>query len=77
MVDYLDILLGRGGQNPGVEAYSVVSGRWETILSLPVDQSVYAIDVSRDGKPRIRWADAFFGNWEKRHNRPCCPWATG
>lgn len=50
MVNYLNILLGRGGQHPGLEACHAVSGRRETILTLPAGQSVYTIDVSPEGK---------------------------
>jgi hypothetical protein len=43
------VLLGRGGNSPGIEAYSAISGTLEKILSLTVGQSVYAIDISPDG----------------------------
>jgi WD40 repeat protein len=49
MIDYLDILLGTGGNSPGLEAYGAISGNSEKILSLQRGQSVYAVDVSPDG----------------------------
>lgn len=48
MISHLHILLGKGGKNPGLEAYDPMSGRLEKILSLPTGQSVYAIDVTPD-----------------------------
>lgn len=42
------ILLGGGGNNPGVEVYGAVSCSLAKMLSLDVNQSVYAIDT--DGK---------------------------
>ena len=40
------ILLGRGGDNSGLEAYGAISGSLEKMLSLDVNQSVYAIDTN-------------------------------
>ena len=49
MIDYLNILLGRGGDEPGLDVYGAISGVRETILSLEKRQSIYAVDVSPDG----------------------------
>ena len=43
------ILLGKGGQTPGLTVYDVVSQSEKPVLSLTVGQSVYAVDVSPDG----------------------------
>lgn len=43
------VLLGRGGDSPGIEAYDAISGNLKNILSLTADQSIYAIDISPDG----------------------------
>ena len=50
MINHLDILLGLGGNGPGLAAYGTMSGQLENILSLPAGQSVYTIDISPDGK---------------------------
>ena len=42
------ILLGRGGKSPGIESYDPVEGQLREVASLPVGQSVYAIDASPD-----------------------------
>jgi len=49
MIDSLDILLGTGGDTPGLEAYGAISERCEKLLSLPKDQSVYVVGVSPGG----------------------------
>ena len=41
-----NILLCKGGNNPGVEAYGVISGQRRKILSLASGRSVYAIGTS-------------------------------
>jgi len=43
------VLLCKGGNSPGIEAYDVISGNLEKILSLAAGQSVYAIDISPGG----------------------------
>ena len=49
MIDYSNILLGRGGEDPGLDVYGAISGVTETILSLETSQSIYPISVSPDG----------------------------
>lgn len=44
------ILLGVGGRQPGVHVYNALSDRTGTILALDEGHSVYAMDVSPDGK---------------------------
>ena len=48
MIDYSDILLGTGGDTPGMETYGAISGGCEKLLSLPMGQSVYAVGMSPD-----------------------------
>lgn len=45
-----NIVFGVGGRQPGVQIYNAISDSLETILSLDEGYSVYAIDVSPDGK---------------------------
>lgn len=43
------VLLGLGGESPGLAAYDVESDGTESILSLPPGHSVYAVGISPDG----------------------------
>lgn len=45
-----DIILGIGGDKPGLSIYDTKSGGLKRILSLPLGQSVYSVDTSGDGR---------------------------
>jgi len=49
MIDYSNILMGKGGNEPGLDLYGALSGVRETILSLEKRQSIYAVGISPNG----------------------------
>ena len=62
-----NILLGMGGSNPGLDAYSAISGSLEKILSLDAGQSVYAIDICPEGRTIAAGTKNGAINWLRRH----------
>ena len=44
-----NVFLGTGGCTPGVEVLDIISGNLSKVLSLPLGESVYALDITPDG----------------------------
>ena len=43
------VLLGAAGGSPGVDIYRIDSGQSERLITLPVGESVYSLDIAPDG----------------------------